>query len=217
VLFHVASIVVPPVQVPVNSGGGSTTEAPKPEIAPEVYSVALSSDGKSATIIGKGLSKIKSINFGSTQATLLASEDGRIVASSVGLKPGIYDLFITFNDGTTLRVEGALVIAGTPAAVTKPIKFRVADFAKGSDKLTSANRKSIYKFLKANKTIESIECIGSTEGPTVLKIDAKLAMKRGAAVCAVAKKLGLKVLPISYVNRSQTGAKYRSVEIRINR
>jgi hypothetical protein len=217
VLFHVASIVVPPVQVPVNSGGGSTTEAPKPEIAPEVYSVALSSDGKSATIIGKGLSKIKSINFGSTQATLLASEDGRIVASSVGLKPGIYDLFITFNDGTTLRVEGALVIAGTPAALTKLIKFRVADFAKGSDKLTSANRKSIYKFLKANKTIESIECIGSTEGPTVLKIDAKLAMKRGAAVCAVAKKLGLKVLPISYVNRSQTGAKYRSVEIRINR
>jgi surface protein len=217
VLFHVAAIVVPPVQVPINSGGGSTPEAPKPEIAPEVYSVALSTDGKSATIIGKGLAKIKSLNFGSTQATVLASDNGRIVASSVGLKPGIYDLFITFNDGTTLRVEGALVIAGKPVVVAKPIKFTVAGFAKGSDKLTSSRRISIEKFLKANKTIKSIECIGSTEGPTVLKIDAKLAMKRGAAVCSVAKKLGIKVLPVSYVNRSQTGAKYRSVEIRINR
>jgi hypothetical protein len=39
----------------------------------------------------------------------------------------------------------------------------------------------------------------------------------GSLICAVAKGMGFKVRSVSYVNRSQVGAKYRGVELRLNR
>lgn len=109
--------------------------------------------------------------------------------------------------------------SSTPTAV----QFFVADlssvpgFAKGSSSLSTAQRASIVRFLKSTKGVVAIDCVGSTEGPTILNVDARLAMKRGSAVCAVAKSIGMKVRSVSYVNRVQVGTKFRSVELRLIR
>jgi hypothetical protein len=214
-LFHVAA-------APVSSGGSSnptpTTPPTPPAAGPVVNSVALAIDGKTATILGKGLSKVKAVAFGSTPVKVTSSDDGSIVVASEGLAPGTYDVMVTFDDGTVLRLEKAIVIAGVPSKPTAKIsKFKVPGFANGTAILTPAKRAAIVKFLKATKGIKFVECIGSTEGPSVLKVDARLAMKRGSAVCAVARELGLNVRSISYVNRIKTGPAYRSVELRVTR
>ena len=214
-LFHVAA-------APVTSGGSSnptpTTPPTPPVAAPVVNSVALATDVKTATILGKGLAKVKNVAFGLTTVKVTSSDDGSIVVASEGLAPGTYDMMVTFDDGTVLRLEKAIVVAGAPSKPTAKIsKFKVPGFANGTAVLTPAKRAAIVKFLKATKGIKFVECIGSTEGPSVLKVDARLAMKRGSAVCAVAKQLGLTVRSISYVNRVKTGPAYRSVELRITR
>jgi hypothetical protein len=211
------------VAASVSSGGGSSnptnpTTPTNPVIAPVVNSVALATDGKTATILGKGLASVKSVSFGSIVVKLSSKDDASVVALSDGLRPGTYDLMVTFEDGTVLRLEKALVISGAPTKPTvKTSQFRVPGFANGASSLSVKNRAAIVKFLKASKGIKFVECIGSTEGPTVLRADARLAMKRGSAVCAVAKQLGIKVHSVSYVNRLETGPAFRSVELRVTR
>lgn len=62
-------------------------------------------------------------------------------------------------------------------------------FADGSAKPTAKMLASLKAYLKANTSFTKITCVGSTEGPTLLKGDTKLALARAANVCAATRAI----------------------------
>jgi uncharacterized repeat protein (TIGR02543 family) len=72
----------------------------------------------------------------------------------------------------------------TPIPVATFAKsFNILGFNPGSWTLTKSIKKSIDAFFKSINKPSKISCVGYTTGPTVLRGDYKLAMRRGQEVC----------------------------------
>lgn len=67
-----------------------------------------------------------------------------------------------------------------------PVTVTISGFADGSPVLTKAIKKQIDAFLKQYSDYKNIECIGYTEGPTVLKTDYALSRGRALNSCSYA-------------------------------
>ena len=81
---------------------------------------------------------------------------------------------------------GGTISAPTPTPIpvlTFAKSFNILGFNPGSWSLTKNIKKSIDAFFKSITQPNKITCVGYTTGPTILKDDAKLAVRRGQEVC----------------------------------
>jgi flagellar motor protein MotB len=135
-----------------------------------------------------------------------------IVVESPDLKAGAHSVLIYLVDGDVLRHSKNLFVVGKPVVI-QPKRAQVVGFRPGSSALTAEMRSGILKALKANKGSRSLQCVGHTQGPTILKSDARLAMKRSKAVCAFAQRQGIKTVFSSYQNNTKVGSSFRRVDL----
>jgi hypothetical protein len=199
---------------PQNSGGSVVTEPAKPsESAPIVSSVSFAADGKRVFIRGSFLRGISKVVIGGLETRIISQTSEMIILTAPALKPGSHTVLIHLTDKTVLRFDKDLVVKGAkPVAVVKKTAT-LSGFKPGSSVLSSQMKSSLLKIFKANQGSKSLQCIGHTQGPTILKSDARLAMKRANAVCAFARLNGFKVVSASYRNNKLVGSKFRRVDI----
>ena len=137
---------------------------------------------------------------------------------------GVSTLLATATTDGSVTVKFAtdpvIVVAAAPAAPTSPPSsggaggtsptptpsplpvisfaksFNILGFNPGSWSLTKSIKKSIDAFFKSITKPNKISCVGYTSGPTVLSVDAKLAVRRGQEVC---RYIGAKNPTIAHV------------------
>jgi uncharacterized repeat protein (TIGR02543 family) len=133
---------------------------------------------------------------------------------------------VTFSEDPVIVVQAAPVVtqppgAGggggyvappTPTPTTVPVatvakSFNILGFNPGSWKLTKSIKNSIDAFFKSINKPSKISCVGYTMGPTVLRVDNNLAMRRGQEVC---KYIGAKNPTIANVITKGTTTKITS-------
>jgi len=196
-----------------SSGGGTATS----NAAPMVKSVVTSTDGKATRITGANLGKVTKVVIGTRTVKVISSSADLIELKGKAVKPGKHNLYIYFADGTVLKSEQLVQVAGgTSVAPVKEISHSISGFIPGNSSLPAGTRRQISAFL-GGKTFKSVECVGSTQGPMVRKVDPKLAMTRAKSVCEVVRALGFEVSNVSYVNQLKVGSKYRSVKLVLNK
>lgn len=190
---------------------------PNPTPVPVVTSVSVSTTSNSATITGTGLGNVLLVQVGGLSTKIVNATPVSVTVALRPLPPGKYDTLMYFKNGQALRVDSSVTIAGAPTA-TQPSQasLLIAGFAKGSSVIPSARLSAVVSRLK-QLGIKTVECVGSTEGPNVLRADARLAFNRASVVCQALKAAGFKVKSTSYVNELKSGAKYRSVSVRFTR
>jgi surface protein len=196
-----------------STGGGTATS----NAAPMVKSVVTSTDGKATRITGANLGKVTKVVIGTRTVKVISSSADLIELKGKAVKPGKHNLYIYFSDGTVLKSEQLVQVAGgTSVAPVKEITTSISGFIPGNASLPAGTRRQISAFL-GGKTFKSVECVGSTQGPMVRKVDPKLAMTRAKSVCEVVRALGFEVSNVSYVNQLKVGSKYRSVKLVLNK
>jgi hypothetical protein len=200
---------------PTNTGGSVVTEPSKPiEPGPLVTSVAFSADGKQVFVRGSFLKGISKVLIGNIETRIVSQTSEMVILTTPALAAGSYSVYIHLTDKTVLRYEKELVVKGTkPVVVVKKKTAVLAGFKPGSSILSATMKKSLLTVFKSNKGSKALQCIGNTQGPTILKSDARLAMKRAVAVCSFAKQQGFKVVSSSYMNNKKVGAQYRRVDL----
>lgn len=89
------------------------------------------------------------------------------------------------------------------------------NFAPGSATLTRQHLAKLKATAAASKGFSTMVCVGYTMGPTVLKADRLLAMKRANNVCAALHKLvpKLSIVKATGVTEVGLGGKVRRVEV----
>ena len=204
----------PPQPYGGSSGGTDITEPAKPsESAPVVAGVSFTADKKQIVIRGVHLKGIKKVFIGSAEAVIVSQTTEMIILRTPALKAGSHAVFLHLSDNTVLRYEKELFVEGAKPAAVVTKKSTLSGFKPGTSVLTSQMKKDLLAIFKANKSSKSLLCIGHTQGPTILKSDARLAMKRANAVCNFAKQNGIKVVSASYQNNKQVGTKFRRVDL----
>jgi hypothetical protein len=88
-----------------------------------------------------------------------------------------------------LSSGGAGGTIATPKPTLIPVatvarSFNILGFNPGSWQLTKSIKKSIDAFFKSINNPSKISCVGYTMGPTVLRADYNLAVRRGQEVCS---------------------------------
>ncbi len=199
---------------PQTSGGSVVTDPVKPsESAPIISSVSFSVDGKQIFIRGKFLKGISKVVIGGIETRIVSQTSEMIIVTAPKLAAGSHAVLLHLTDRTVLRYEKELVVKGTkPAPVVKKTA-KITGFKPGSSVLSTAMKNSLIKIFKANKGSKTLQCVGHTQGPSILKSDARLAMKRATAVCNFAKKQGIKVVSSSYQNNKKVGSQFRRVDL----
>jgi hypothetical protein len=121
---------------------------------------------------------------------------------------------VTGYVGTTIvqyRVKRAGVDPTfTPFVVTvakqrEPVTVTIGGFNPGSPVLTTAIKNQIAAFMKAYVGYKTVECIGFTMGPTVLKVDKALSTNRAGNACNyILNTLKSKVTALPLKNKMET-------------
>ena len=199
---------------PQTSGGSVVTDPVKPsESAPIISSVSFSVDGKQIFIRGTFLKGIGKVVIGGVETRIVSQTSEMILLTAPQLAAGSHAVLIHLTDKTILRYEKELVVKGSkPVTVIKKTS-KITGFKPGSAVLSTAMKNSLIKIFKSNKGSKSLQCVGHTQGPSILKSDARLAMKRAVAVCNFAKQQGFKVVSSSYQNNKRVGAQFRRVDL----
>ncbi len=85
---------------------------------------------------------------------------------------------------------GSITLFPLSVKVTKrpPVTTTIGNFIDGSPVITAEIGKRIAAFIKKYSDYRTIECIGYTEGPTVLKTDKALSLARATNACGYVKK-----------------------------
>ncbi|MEY4423303.1 MAG: hypothetical protein RLZZ258_406 [Actinomycetota bacterium] len=85
---------------------------------------------------------------------------------------------------------GSITLFPLSVKVTKrpPVTTTIGNFIDGSPVITAEIGKRIAAFIKKYSDYRTIECIGFTEGPTVLKTDKALSLARATNACGYVKK-----------------------------
>jgi hypothetical protein len=203
------------VSPPSGGGGGIIINEPaKPsESAPIIASVDFSLTNKRhINIRGSHFRGVDKVVIGGLTARVISQTTEMIVVESPDLKSGAHSVLIYLVDGDVLRHSKNLFVVGKPVVI-QPKRAQVIGFRPGSSALTAEMRSGILKVLKANKGSRSLQCVGHTQGPTILKSDARLAMKRSKAVCAFAQRQGIKTVFSSYQNNTKVGSSFRRVDL----
>ena len=114
---------------------------------------------------------------------------------------------------------GGVTVAPIPE-IEKPVtyvnkKLTVTGFKPGSSVLTASMKKKLAKFSKSTSLVSKISCVGFTMGPTVLKVDKALSMRRAANVCAYLTKMSAASAAVSTksVTTKYNNGKYRKTQV----
>ena len=100
-----------------------------------------------------------------------------------------------------------------------PVTVVISGFSDGKSKLTWAMKKKIDNFLKKYSDYKFIQCVGFTEGPTVLPTDKALSKARATVSCAYALAglgQGLTAKPAKAGQETTEAAQLRRVEITLS-
>ena len=94
----------------------------------------------------------------------------------------------TYEPETTVTPAPTPIPTPTPSPTPKPValsakSFNVIGFNPGSWALTKSIKKALDDLFKSASNPPKVSCVGYTMGPTVLKVDNKLAIRRGQEVC----------------------------------
>lgn len=188
---------------PTSLTRGSTSVAPVvPKVqkdGPEVvwqstYAEKLAG-GTHLTLKGRLLGKTNKVLIGGKEAEIVSVANGEVVVVLPPNESGRQTLALSFSDGTYsyeayIKYSGAAVASQpvTPKPGSRPpVTKTISGFADGSPVLTPAIKAKINAFLKAHADYKNISCVGYTEGPTVLKSDFALSLKRAKNSCSFAK------------------------------
>lgn len=90
---------------------------------------------------------------------------------------------VTSTDGKIAKANLQAIYGNRP-----PVKITIGNFIDGSPKITATIANKIRAFVKKYGDYRTIECIGFTEGPTVLKTDKLLSKQRASNACAYVSK-----------------------------
>jgi hypothetical protein len=115
---------------------------------------------------------------------------------------------------------GGSISSPVPTSTPLPVltfakSFNILGFNPGSWQLTKSIKKSIDSFFKSINKPNKISCVGYTMGPTVLRADYNLAMRRGQEVCnyVVAKNPTIAKMTTKGTTTKISDGKYRRATI----
>jgi hypothetical protein len=99
------------------------------------------------------------------------------------------------------------------------VSMTIPGFAPGSPTLTWAMKTRIRNFVNKYKDFTSIECVGYTMGPTVLKVDRWLSSTRGKNGCAyaMATRSDLELLTLGNMMETKVGNAVRRIVITLRK
>ena len=146
--------------------------------------------GHTLTIKGRMIAKTNSVLIGGKPAKIVSTSDDTVVVIMPDNLEGPQTLKLSMSDNalvyySTITYKKAAVVA-TPVK-RPPVTVTIGGFPDGSPVLTRTIKNKINAFLKKYSDYSNIECVGYTEGPTVLKTDAKLSKQRAVNSCAFAQ------------------------------
>lgn len=115
---------------------------------------------------------------------------------------------------------GGSISSPVPTSTPLPVltfakSFNVLGFNPGSWTLTKSIKKSIDAFFKSINKPSKISCVGYTTGPTILRVDYNLAMRRGQEVCnyVVARNPSIAKMTTKGTTTKISDGKYRRTTI----
>lgn len=91
-------------------------------------------------------------------------------------------------DGWGQTDDETLSVTINPGSKRPPRTITIGNFIDGSPVITKKIAASISAFIKKYSDYRNIECVGFTEGPTVLKTDRALSVARATNACAFVSK-----------------------------
>jgi hypothetical protein len=96
-----------------------------------------------------------------------------------------------------------------------PVMITIGNFADGSPALTRSIKSRITTFINLHNDYNTMQCIGFTEGPTVLSTDAVLARQRAVNACNFALRIDADLSPVTISSRNLTavGPEFRRITI----
>lgn len=142
------------------------------------------------------------------------SGNGEVVFEPAAGFVGVATVFIKFSSSSAQARFSQFNFA----VVMKPrgpVMITIGNFRDGSPTLTRSIRSKISKFIKTYSDYSKMQCIGFTEGPTVLATDAALARARAVNACNFALRLDPDLSPVSISSRNLTtvGPEFRRITI----
>ena len=139
---------------------------------------------------GVNLTGLTSLKIGDKTVEIVSSGDGFAEIKLPELAAGVYNFTTTGTRtagswiGTHQLVLTVVAAASNPnPGGLKSATFTITNFVGGSAVLSSAMKARISAEVAKHGGVKSSECVGTTSGPTVLRVDASLAQRRAVAVC----------------------------------
>ncbi len=150
---------------------------------------------------GVNLTGLTSLKIGNQTVEIVSFADNFAEIKLPALAAGVYNFSTTGTNpgggwiGTQQLVLTVLAAApGTNPGGLKSATFSITNFVGGSAVLTSAMKARIAAQVAKYPDMKSSACVGTTSGPTVLRVDASLAQRRATAVCNYIATLTPKVI-----------------------
>jgi CshA-type fibril repeat protein len=207
--------------------GLSSTAPINVEVAPLVELVVTSTNAETAVVVEPELppssTRCLVVSAESTCANTIAiSGVGRFTLTTNGkLKfvpykgfVGVATVFIKFTSNSSPNQFSKCNVTVQNKA-RGPVTITIGNFRDGSPILTQEIKAKIRAFILKYDDYDTMECVGYTEGPTILSVDPALAKARGVNACAFALKIDDDLTPITTSGRNLTvvGSEYRRVVI----
>lgn len=146
--------------------------------------------GTQLVIRGRLIKNTNKVLIGGKEAKIVSTSNNEVVVIMPANPEGPQQLMLSMSDNAlvyyaTIKYTTAAVAPQTPTK-RPPVTVTIGGFNDGSPVLTTRIKASINAFLKKYSDYKNIECVGYTEGPTVLKTDYKLSKQRAINSCTFA-------------------------------
>jgi hypothetical protein len=147
--------------------------------------------GKQLVIKGRLLAGTNKVVIGGKEAKIVSVANDQVVVILPPNPVGEQSLTLSFADQTfkydsIIRYSTAS-ISESASTARPPVTVTIGGFPDGSPKLTNIIKSRIRAFIKKYGDYKTIECVGYTEGPTVLSTDKALSKSRALNACAYAR------------------------------
>jgi hypothetical protein len=207
---------------PAAVSGGATFNGP---IVTDSSSAKLKA-GVAAKVIWRGtrLSSVTNLTVGSQNIPFTRESDGSLTVSLPALAAGVYDLKITYDEGSLLTQQAAFTVnpggltssPTIPTSATRSLRFD--NFVGDNYRLPNAAKVGIAKAVKAIGPVSRVVCRGYTSGSSVTAADRKLALRRAQEACALVRRVSPSaVVELRTSPAAGIGAKFRSVVVLLER
>lgn len=183
-------------------GGGGTTTSPAPvKRGPVVTHIdkrdwATNTGGK-VVITGDNWIAVQKLVIDGKPVNIVKSSEGEMTIDLPPSPTGVYS-FVLYTDNGVLTFDNAFTFtpkaAPAQGGARPPVTITIGNFIDGSPVITKAIAAKIKAFMAKYNDYRTIECIGYTEGPTVLKTDKALSLKRATNACGYVRNNLKKVM-----------------------